>query len=116
MTTHSGSCHCGRLRFTVEADIDTVIDCNCSMCARRGGLLFFVPEAQVQLQSPVADPATYAFNQKRIRHHFCPVCGIAPFSRGTDPNGHAMYAVNARCVDGLDLSALKIRKVDGRSF
>ncbi len=116
MKTHAGSCHCGKLRFTVEADIDKVIDCNCSMCSRRGGLLFFVPDAQFHLETEEADLGTYTFNTHRIRHHFCPTCGIAPFSRGTDPKGNATYAVNARCLPDLDLSTLHVQKVDGRSF
>ncbi|WP_300618746.1 GFA family protein [Dokdonella sp.] len=116
MTTHAGSCHCGRIQFEVDADVDKVIDCNCSMCSRRGGLLFFVPDAQMRLKTPETDLSTYTFNKHHIRHHFCPTCGIAPFGRGAGRDGQAMWAINARCLPDLDLGALTIEKVDGRRF
>lgn len=116
MTTHAGSCHCGRISFEVDAEIDKVIDCNCSMCSRRGGLLAFVPDAKMRLKTPEDALSTYTFNQHRIRHHFCANCGIAPFGRGTDAQGNALWAINVRCLPDVDLDALQIQKVDGRSF
>ena len=116
MTTYTGSCHCGRVAYEVDAQISQAIDCNCSMCQRRGGLLAFVPAAQLRLRTPEADMATYTFNKHALHHHFCPVCGIAPLSRGSDRAGNAMVAVNVRCLDGIDLAAIEIRHVDGRRF
>lgn len=115
MTSHAGSCHCGRIAFEVDAEIDQAIDCNCSMCSRRGGLLAFVPASQVRLKTPEADLATYTFNTHHIRHHFCPTCGIATFGRGTDQNGNVTYAINVRCLQDLDLGKLTIHPFDGRS-
>lgn len=116
MTTHPGSCHCGRIAFEIDAEIDKVIDCNCSMCSRRGGLLAFVPDAGMRLKTPEADLSTYTFNTHRIRHHFCPTCGIATFGRGTDANGDALWAINVRCLPDVDLGKLEIQKIDGRRF
>lgn len=112
---HQGGCHCGGIRFEVEGDIGQVIDCNCSLCRKRGGLLWFVPRAQFHLKTPEADLATYTFNTHQIRHHFCRVCGIAPFGEGRDPKGGEMAAVNARCLEDVDLGALTIVPFDGRS-
>lgn len=37
MITHSGGCHCGRVRFEVVAPKRlSVSDCNCSMCSKAG--------------------------------------------------------------------------------
>ena len=117
MATHAGSCHCGRIAFTLEGDIGQVIDCNCSMCRRRGSLLAFFPRAALVLSTPESALGTYTFNRHAIRHHFCPTCGIAPFSEGADPrSGAEMAAVNLRCVPDVDLSALKVTPVDGASF
>jgi hypothetical protein len=44
------------------------------------------------------------------------VCGCAPFGEGADPSGKMMAAVNARCLDDVDLSALKVGHFDGRSL
>ncbi len=92
-----GSCHCGRIAFTVQAEapIRDVIDCNCSMCRRRGSLLWFAPRAAFQLTTDPADVATYHFNKAHIDHHHCRECGVAP-SEAVDPrSGTPMVAVNA---------------------
>lgn len=114
---HQGGCHCGGIAFELDADIREAIDCNCSMCRKRGGLLAFFPRAALSLSTPESALGTYVFNRQQIRHHFCPACGIAPFSEGADPaSGAAMVAVNLRCLPDLDLATLKVERVDGASF
>ena len=111
---HSGSCHCGRIAFSVEGEIGTVIDCNCSICRRRGHLLAFFPRSALTLHTPEADLATYTFNRHAIRHRFCPVCGCGPFGEGVDPkSGEATVAVNVRCLPEVDLASLKVVPFDG---
>lgn len=115
--THQGSCHCGRIAFALEGEIDTVADCNCSLCRRRGGLLAFFPRQALTLSTPEADMATYGFNKHQIRHHFCPTCGIAPFGEGADPrSGAEMVAVNVRCLPDVNLAGLKVKSFDGASM
>lgn len=111
---YEGSCHCGQIRFEVEGDLGQVIECNCSHCSRKGYLLWFVPREQLRLASPESSLATYTFNKHVIRHHFCPTCGCAPFGFGTAPSGTATAAVNVRCLDGVELSALQRIPYDGR--
>ena len=113
---HAGSCHCGRIAFELEGEVDKAIDCNCSMCRRRGALLAFYPREALRLSTPEADMATYTFNRHALQHHFCPACGIAPFSEGVDPrSGAKTVAVNVRCLPDVDLEQLAITKVDGAS-
>ena len=112
---HTGSCHCGRIAFSVEGEIGTVIDCNCSICRRRGHLLAFFPRSAMVLKTPDADIASYSFNRHAIRHRFCPTCGIHPFGEATDPKGRHMAAVNVRCLEGVDPEALRTTRYDGRS-
>ncbi len=115
MTQHSGSCHCGAVTF--EADLDLaqpVISCNCSHCSRKGFLLQFVPAAAFALTTPDAQLTEYRFNKEHIAHLFCPRCGVEPFARGKHPaTGQDIVAVNLRCIPGVDLDALTIKKVDG---
>lgn len=114
---YQGSCHCGRIAFSVEGEIEQAIDCNCSLCRKRGGLLAFFPRQALTLSTPEADMATYTFNKHAIEHHFCPKCGIAPFGEGKHPKtGEATAAVNLRCLPDIDLDALQVTKVDGASF
>jgi hypothetical protein len=112
---YRGSCHCGRIAFEVEAEIDKLIECNCSICQRRGSLLFFVPREKLRLETPEEDLSTYTFHRHVIKHHFCSVCGCAPFGAGADPSGAQKAAINARCLEGVDLDAFGRIKFDGRS-
>lgn len=113
---YKSSCHCGKIAFEVEGDLDQAIQCNCSICSKRGHQLWFVPRSQVRLLTPESNLATYMFNQHRIKHYFCPTCGCAPFGEGTGPAGDAMAAINVRCLDDVDLAGLKIVPFDGRSL
>lgn len=117
MTIHQGSCHCGRIAFTLQGDIGAVIDCNCSLCRLRGSLLAFFPREALALRTPETDMATYRFHTRRLAHHFCPTCGIAPFSEGEHPRtGARMVAVNVRCLADVDPATLEITRFDGASL
>lgn len=113
---HRGSCHCGRVAFEVEGTIDSALACNCSICAKRGSLLWFVPRERLRLRTPEDDSVVYTFNQKKIQHRFCPVCGMHPYGEGIGPDGTAMAAVNLRCVEDIDLASIPVREFDGRSL
>ena len=113
---YQGGCHCGRVAFTVEGEIGQVVECNCSLCSKRGYLLWFVPRTQLHLSTPESNLSTYTFNTGRIQHRFCPECGCAPFGEGSDNTGAATAAVNVRCLDGIEPSSLTVVAVDGRSF
>lgn len=113
----TGSCHCGKVAFTVDADPPTsAMSCNCSHCRRKGFLLsFFTPE-QFSLDKGADALASYFFNKHAIEHQFCTTCGVEPFAQGKGPDGSAMRAVNLRCVETIDPDALEIQKVDGARF
>lgn len=113
---YRGSCHCGRIAFEVEGEIDGAMSCNCSICSRKGSLLWFVPRERLQLLTPEADMTTYTFNKHVIQHRFCPVCGIHPFGEGSDPQGRKMAAINVRCIEGIDLERISVRHFDGRAL
>ncbi len=115
--TQQGSCHCGAIAFELEGEVTEAIDCNCSLCRRRGGLLAFFPREALTLKTPESNLGTYTFNKHALQHHFCPTCGIAPFSEGVHPKtGAKMAAVNVRCLPEVDLAALQVKQVDGASL
>ena len=113
---HSGSCHCGAVAFEVEGEIKEALACNCSMCQRKGSLLWFVPREKLRLLTPENAASTYMFNKHVIKHRFCAVCGIHPYGEGTDPKGNATAAVNIRCLEGIDLAAIPTKQYDGRAL
>ena len=114
---YSGSCHCGRVAFEVEGEIDSALACNCSICQRKGSLLWFIPREKLHLLTPEDAASTYAFNRHAIKHRFCAVCGIHPYAEAIHPKtGEPTAAINIRCLDGVDLDALKVVHFDGASI
>jgi hypothetical protein len=113
---YQGSCHCGKIAFEVEGEIDGALSCNCSMCQRKGSLLWFMPRSALNLLTPENAMSTYTFNKHVIKHHFCPDCGIHPFGEGTDPNGNVMAAINIRCIEDIDLTTIPVQHYDGRAY
>jgi len=113
---YQGSCHCGQVAFEVEGDMGDVLACNCSICQRKGSLLWFVPRTALTLKTPEDKLASYTFNKHVIQHRFCPNCGIHPFGEGAAPNGDKMAAVNVRCLEGIDIDALKVQHYNGRDI
>lgn len=113
---HKGSCHCGKVSFEVEGELKGAMACNCSICLRKGSLLWFVPREKLRLLSAEDAANTYTFNKHVIKHRFCPTCGIHPYGEGVDPKGNAMAAVNIRCLEGIDLASVPVQNFDGRSI
>jgi len=119
---HSGGCHCGAVRYEVSVPggdnngLGTVIECNCSICQKRGLLLFFVQPDQFKLTAQPKSMQDYLFNKKQIHHVFCPTCGIESYAMGKTPSGAEMVAVNARCLDDVDVTALSTRAFDGKKL
>lgn len=113
---YKGSCHCGNVAFEVEGDIDQVVDCNCSICSRKGALLWFVPKEKMHLLTPEENSRSYQFGKKVIQHRFCPECGIHPYGEGNMPDGTPMVAINVRCLTGVDYASLPVQHYDGRAL
>jgi hypothetical protein len=114
MRRYSGGCHCGKVAFRVEGELDRVLICNCTICKKKGYLHWVVPYAQFKLLTPLEDLATYCFNTKSARHHFCPSCGVAPFFV---PRGRTdRIDVNVRCLENVDVSRLAVQYFDGADW
>jgi hypothetical protein len=116
-TSYEGSCHCGGVKLTAKLDLsEPVTACNCSICDRAGWFLAFVPESAVEVKSGRELLTDYQFGKKHIHHTFCKVCGMHPFGYGAGPDGTDMYAVNVRCLEGVDRDKLKVQNFDGKSL
>ena len=44
--TCKGSCHCGKVAFEADGEIKEVLDCNCSICGKRGYLHWYLPHGK----------------------------------------------------------------------
>lgn len=113
---YQGSCHCGQIAFEAEGNLEKIVECNCSICSKRGSLHWFIPRENFHLLSPEDGMSTYTFNKHIIKHRFCPKCGCAPFSEGVAPSGNYMVAINAHSLDDVDLSAIEVGHFDGRNL
>jgi hypothetical protein len=112
--THPGGCHCGRVRFEVTADLDRVVECNCSICTRKAYLHVIVPRDRFRLLTGDDALATYRFGTMTAQHHFCRHCGVASFYV---PRSHPdRIDVNVRCLDDVDVRALRVESFDGRRW
>ena len=106
------SCHCGAIRFEVDAELDDLLQCNCSTCRRFGAIHWYVPAAAVTLHTESVPLSTYAWRHLHEGHHFCGTCGTSIMRSGY-PNG--VVAVNAACIDEVDIFALEPKRFDGRT-
>jgi hypothetical protein len=112
---HSGGCHCGDVRFEVDADLanEVILDCNCSICTKKGFWHLIVKPERFRLLTPPENMTLYMFGTRTAKHTFCKRCGIYAFYEPRSHPGHV--DVNARCLDGVDLASLRIEPFDGRS-
>ncbi len=115
MVTHTGGCHCGRVRFEVVAPAELELsECNCSMCSRTGFLHLIVPRERFELLSGSDVLTTYEFNTRTAKHLFCSVCGVKSFYvPRSHPDG---FSVNARCLDPGTVTKTRVRQIDGRNW
>jgi hypothetical protein len=109
--TYQGSCHCGRVRFEVDADLDHVRVCDCSICRKRGALIHRVPRESLRMHTPIEDMIIYTWHTHVARDYICPTCGILPFRRPR--TAEDILGVNVRCLDGIDLDTIPIKPVYG---
>ncbi len=114
MQSYEGGCHCGRVRFKVTADLSEVLDCNCSVCTKKGFLHLIVPPERFELVKGEDAQTTYQFNTGAAKHMFCSTCGMHAFYiPRSDPD---KIDVNARCIDNIDISKLRPHPFDGRNW
>jgi hypothetical protein len=112
MRVYRGSCHCGRITFQCQGELERVSICDCAICNKQGFMHWLVPRASFQLLTSAQSLATYTYSGARGRHHFCPTCGTAPF---TLPRAHpGSVDVNVRCLEGVDFSSIRIEYLDAR--
>jgi hypothetical protein len=112
---HTGGCHCGAVRFEVEAPAQIeVIDCNCSMCSKTGFLHLIVPQSKFKLLAGRETLVSYKFNTRVADHLFCGRCGIKSFYvPRSHPDG---ISVNARCLDAGIVAGMRVQAFDGANW
>lgn len=114
--SYEGTCHCGAVRFQVEADLSSGASrCNCSICTRVAQLGLLVKPEAFKLLAGEDALSFYEWGHKVSRRYFCRHCGIHCFGRGSLPElGGAFVSANLNCVEAVEPEQLKIVYWDGR--
>jgi len=115
MITHTGGCHCGRVRFEADAPARiNACECNCSICVKSGFLHLFVSADDFRLLQGEDAIQTYTFNTGVAQHHFCRDCGVKSFYiPRSHPNG---VSVNVHCLDPETIESIDITPFDGQNW
>ena len=115
MAIHKGGCHCGRIRFQVDAPSDLLLDeCNCSICNMVGYQHLIVPKSNFRILQGEDQLITYEFNTGIARHYFCGHCGVKSFYvPRSHPDG---ISVNGRCLEPDNISSVTLSSFDGRNW
>ena len=115
MTTHTGGCHCGRVRFEVDAPAEIeATECNCSICSKAAYLHLIVAQHAFRLLQGADSLETYTFNTGTAQHKFCRYCGVKSFYiPRSHPDG---VSVNVRCLDPDTIDRVTVTPFDGRNW
>lgn len=111
----TGGCHCGAIRFEAEvATAVTVLECNCSICAKTGFCHLIVPHDDFVLRGDVGKLTSYRFGTGAAEHLFCAVCGIKSFYQ---PRSHPQaWSINLNALDDVSGLQVTIERFDGRNW
>eukprot|EP00736_Rhodelphis_marinus_P006725 Rmarinus@m.27487 len=112
---HVGGCHCGGVRFQVNAPKHIIVwECNCSICNMKSNLHFVVPKTDFSIVKGQDLLTTYTFNTHQAKHMFCRVCGVQAFYiPRSNPDG---YGINPRCVDPGTIETTESQTFDGQNW
>lgn len=118
----TGSCHCGRVRFTVPSMPREVKACRCSICRKLGSLCAYChPDAFRLAAGSAAALSSYSHGDRMIAFRFCATCGCSThwhalperfdecFPEGSPPR----IGYNARLLDGFDVRVVTVIESDG---
>ena len=113
--TRHARCHCGAVRFSVEFPDESLRGsrCNCTICAMKGAVMVYVPQAALTVTEGGEALACYSVNSGVAKHLFCRICGIKPFYiPRSNPDG---VDVNVRCLD-MAPEGMRIVPFNGRDW
>ena len=117
MVLHRGGCHCGLVRYEVEAPAALDVElCNCSICSRKGAMMSpqAIPVAALKIEAQAEDLGLYQFDSKVAKHYFCRRCGIYTHNEMASKPGYCR--VNLGCIEDLDTSAFEVTVFDGKNL
>lgn len=116
LVRHTGSCHCGAVRFEVALDPNFQASrCNCSICTKTAVTGTIVKPHAFRLLAGEAELGRYDWRTEKTRRFFCKHCGVHCYGAGhLEELGGDFVSVNVNCIDDIDVDALQMVYWDGR--
>lgn len=106
------SCHCGAVRMQINSPPETVTDCGCSICRRKGTLWAYYSPRHVRLIPPSGATQIYMWGDRELEFHSCKICACTTHWAAADKTYDRM-GVNARLMEPDVLAAAQVRKIAG---
>ena len=112
---HTGSCHCGAVRFEVQVDATAGARCNCTVCTKVGAVSAIVKPEAFRLLTDEGSLSFYEWGGKTAKRYFCKDCGVSCYSRGyLEQIGGDYVSVNFNALDDVDPATVNVVYWDGR--
>lgn len=112
----TGTCHCGRARWTLQGDPGSVTACNCTLCRRYGVLWAYDYEGErIALHGATASYVRTDVSDPALEIVFCPTCAGVLAWRGLrlKADGRRRIAVNVRLAPPEEVADLPVDHFDG---
>ena len=109
----SGECHCGAVSFELDAQLEWLTQCNCSICRRLGAVWAHAQINEIRVTAEEGATLAYSWGDKQLAFHTCKTCGSTTHWENLNPQESSFMAVNSRLADPGQISALRVRQFDG---
>ena len=99
-------CHCGEVEaeINVPEDLEKFLRCNCSICKRKGAIMYMVKNEDFKITKGKESLTLYQFHSKVAKHYFCSICGI--YTHHNPRINPAMTGFNVGCIEEIDVFKL----------
>lgn len=112
----TGACHCGAIRVTVAHKPAYVNFCDCSLCAKSGGVWGYYEGADVAVSGVTRPYRRGDHETPTVEMHSCPTCATTTHWITTEHFAGERTGVNARIFEPAELHGVEARFPDGRNW
>lgn len=112
----TGGCHCGAVRVTAAHKPPFVNFCDCSLCAKSGGVWGYYESAHISIEDETRGYRRVDFDEPAVEIHSYPVCGATTHWVTTEHLVSDRMGVNVRVFAPDELYGTEARFPDGRNW
>ena len=106
------ACHCTAIRFELVELPEWVLDCNCTICRRYGGIWAYPDPGMVNFVRGSDHTDVYLWNDKMLEFHRCRDCGCVTHVAVSGAHPPRIHCINARMIPTLDPSSVRLLQKD----